>query len=41
MPKLQDGLSKWVKSNYMPPQLERVMCLAILDARKDKERLEN
>ena len=41
MPMLKDSLAYWAKSNYLPCQMETVMSLAALDARRKDERLEN
>ena len=41
MPMLKDELDYWAKSNYLPSQMDTVLCLAILDAKRADEKRQN
>ena len=41
MPMLREELVRWAKSNYMPCQMDRVLNLAVIDARNKQEKEEN
>ena len=41
MPMLKDDLEYWAKTNYLPSQMDTVVCLAILDATRAEEKRQN
>ena len=41
MPMLKEELVRWAKNNHLPCQMDRVLNLAVIDARKKQEKQEN